>query len=160
MRNKKPNPVRESEHIIKRLGRCLPEILKNHPVVSAYIYGSVAAGSMTSLSDVDIALVLDKNCKLDAYQRLMVELDIAADIEQYCVILDTDVRIINDAPVRVQGEVVTRGKLLYTRDEDARVEYEVYTRRRYFDFQPVLKMMRESYFAHLENEIREKTPHG
>ena len=38
--------------------------------------------------------------------------------------------------------------------------YEVRTRKRYFDFQPVLAMMREAYFARLEADLRKKALHG
>jgi hypothetical protein len=46
------------------------------------------------------------------------------------------------------------------RDEDLRVEYEVYTRSRYFDFQPALEMMRQAYLQRLEAELREKGLYG
>jgi hypothetical protein len=67
-----------------------------------------------------------------------------------------DVRAINDAPIRVQGKVVTEGVLLYARDQDLRVAFEVHTHKRYFDFQPVLALMRRAYFARLETELTEK----
>lgn len=69
---------------------------------------------------------------------------------------DADVRTIDTAPLRVQGMVLTRGILLYTRDEGFRVSYEVLTRKRYFDFQPTLKMMRRAYFAQMETALKEK----
>ena len=116
----------------------------------AYVYGSVAAGCPTPLSDADIALVLDPDCKLDAYQRFMLELEIEAEIERCCGIQNTDVRSINDAPLRVQGRVLTKGLLLYSRDDEFRVSYEVQTRKRYFDFAPVLEMMRQAYFTRME----------
>jgi len=59
-----------------------------------------------------------------------------------------------------KNKVVTRGLLLYSRDEDFRVAYELYTRKRYFDFRPVLAMMREAYFACLEAGLREKALYG
>lgn len=38
---------------------------------------------------------------------------------------------------------MTKGRLLYSKDEEFRVAYETRTRKRYFDFRPVLTMMRE-----------------
>ena len=55
-----------------------------------------------------------------------------------------------------QGEVLTEGRLLYSRDEDLRVAYQVRTLKRYFDFQPTLEMMRAAYFDHLKADLREK----
>lgn len=146
--------------VIGCLRQCLPVILKHRPVLLAYVYGSVAERCPTPLSDVDIALVVSPDCGLDAYRRFMLELEIAVELEEHCGIQDVDVRSINDAPLRVQGHVVTKGLLLYSKDEDFRVAYEVRTRKRYFDFQPVLAMMRESYFARLEADLREKGLHG
>lgn len=68
----------------------------------------------------------------------MTELEISGEVEKRCKVQNVDVRAINDAPLRVQGQVVTEGVLLYARNEDLRVDFEVYTRKRYFDFQPVL----------------------
>lgn len=137
----------------------LPELLEPHPVLLAYAYGSIAAGYPTPFSDVDIALVLEPQCELDPYQRFMMELEIQAELEQRCGIRNADVRSINDAPLRVQGRVVTEGLLLYSKDETFRVTFEARTRKRYFDFQPVLRMMREAYFAQLGSEpgSRERT---
>jgi len=152
-------PQDMATQIIAGLRLHLPGILTHRPVVVAYAYGSVAAGCPTPLSDVDIALVLAPDCGLDAYQRFMLELEIEVEIERRCGIQNADVRSIHDAPLRVQGRVLTKGVLLYSRDDDFRVSYEVQTRKRYFDFQPVLAMMREAYFARLEADLAEKALH-
>jgi predicted nucleotidyltransferase len=142
--------------ILEALKAHLPSIVENRPVVLAYAFGSIVSGEMTPFSDVDVALVLAPDCELDAYQQFMLDLEIAAEIERRCGIRDVDVRSISDAPLRVQGRVLTEGVLLYCRDKNFRVAYEVNTRKRYFDFQPVLTMMRQAYFAHLEADLREK----
>ena len=150
----------EATHTIELLTQHLPDILKPHPVLLVYVYGSVAMGCPTPLSDVDIALVLAPSCRLNAYQQFMMELDIEAEIERRCGLHNADVRSINEAPLRIQGQVVTKGRLIYSKDEGFRVAYETRTRKRYFDFQPVLAMMREAYFAWLEADLREKALYG
>lgn len=42
-----------------------------------------------------------------------------------CGILEADVRVIDDAPIILRGRVVTEGILLYSRDEETRVDFEV-----------------------------------
>lgn len=142
--------------VVERLKQQLPAILQKRPVHLAYLYGSVAAGCPTPRSDVDIALVLAPDCELDAYRRFMLELEIAAEIERRCGIQNVDARSINTAPLRVQGQVLTKGVLLFSKDDDARVDYQVRTLKRYFDFQPVLAMMRQAYFVRLEADLKEK----
>jgi predicted nucleotidyltransferase len=146
----------DASQTIRDLRQHLPAILQDRPVMLAYVYGSVADGCPKPLSDVDIGLVLEPECGLNPHQRFMMELDIEAELEIHGGITNADVRSISAAPLGVQGKVLTEGVLLYSRDEDFRVEYEVRTRKLYFDFQPVLTMMREAYFEHMEADLREK----
>ena len=127
---------------------CLKEVLEAHPVVLAYLYGSAASGRATPLSDVDIALVMEEE-GFDPARRLDIELKIEDQLVQACEIADLDVRIINQAPIMVRGEVVTNGILLYSRDEVLRVEFETSTRSVYFDFMPVATMHQKATFDRL-----------
>jgi predicted nucleotidyltransferase len=152
--------ISRSEATIALLKEHLPAILEDRPVMLAYVYGSIADGCPLPTSDVDVALVWMPGDEQSAYERFREELDISIEIEKRSGIPNADVRSINDAPLRVQGKVLTAGVLLYSRDEDLRVEYEVYTRKRYFDFQPALKLLREAYFAHLEEDLKERGLYG
>ncbi len=134
----------------------LPEILDGRPGMLAYLYGSVAEGYALPDSDIDIALVLTENHGLSAYERMRLELAIGADVEDRCHLREADVRSIDDAPLMVQGTVLTEGLLLYARDEDFRVEYEVLTRKRYFDFLPVHRQMQRAYLEHMAADFRGK----
>ena len=134
------------------LQREIPAILVERPVMIVYLYGSVVGGNTLPSSDVDIGLVLDPGCVLSAYERMQLEFSIAGEIEHRCNLREADVRSIDVAPLTVQGMVVTEGILLYSRDEEFRVQYEVYTRKRYFDFMPVVEMMRTAFFEHLQQE--------
>lgn len=142
--------------VIATLREHLPEILRNRPVALAYIYGSAAIGYTTPLSDIDVALVISPDADLDAYQRVLLEMAIQGDIEHRCGIANVDVRSIDRAPLRVQGKVLTQGKLLYARSDVFRIDYETRTRKLYFDFRPVLDMMRSAYFSRLGTSLREK----
>ncbi|MEJ5197357.1 MAG: nucleotidyltransferase domain-containing protein [Anaerolineae bacterium] len=132
--------------IVERLRSALPAILQSRPVLAAYLYGSVADGHALPDSDVDIALVLLPEHHLSAYERQVLELDVAAEIEEACGIREADVRIINDAPLMAQGIVLTEGIRVFSRDDDLCAEFEVAERKRYFDFLPVVQMMRRAYF--------------
>jgi predicted nucleotidyltransferase len=150
------NPSPRLEQVLPGLKAELLAILENRPVMLAYLYGSVAEGHARPDSDVDIALVLRPDCTLSPYERMIMELDIAAEIEDRCGVREADVRSINDAPVMVQGRVLSKGIQLYSRDEAFRVNYEVHTRKAYFDFQPVAEKMREAFFAHMDAELRQR----
>jgi predicted nucleotidyltransferase len=130
----------------------IPGILNGRPVMLAYLFGSAADGTALPSSDVDIALVLEPGCNLAPYDRMKMEFDIAAEVEKKCKVNQADVRSIDSAPLTVQGTILAEGILLYSRDEELRVEYETYTRKMYFDFQPVAGMMREAFFRQLKEE--------
>jgi len=148
-----PIPV-VKEDIINKLQEELPGIFADLPVMMAYLFGSVVDDYARPSSDVDIALVLSHNYESSAYECMLMEFDIALQIEKNCGIGQADVRTINQAPLTVQGSILTEGVLLFSRDEVFRVDYEVYTRTRYFDFQPVEEMMRNAFIQ----QIREDDP--
>jgi predicted nucleotidyltransferase len=143
----------QSNEMLVLLRQILPFVLPQYPVEAAYVYGSVAQGTMTPFSDVDIALVLCES--LPSYDKLMLELDIQGAIESAIgktKLAPMDVRAINDAPLTVQGRIVQEGVLLYERDRARRVAFEVETRKRYFDFAPVARRLRDAFLQHVHQE--------
>ncbi|MBU0491984.1 MAG: nucleotidyltransferase domain-containing protein [Chloroflexi bacterium] len=147
-------PARQD--IVDRLRATLPDILAGRPVFLAYLYGSVAEDCTLPGSDVDVALVLAPRHGLSAYQRMQLELGIAAEIEQCCGLPEVDVRSVSEAPIMVQGTVLRTGVLVYSRDEDFRADFETLTRKRYFDFLPIARRMQRAYFEHMGVELRRK----
>jgi len=140
----------EANRIITRLGEVLPSILAQYPVDAAYVYGSVARGTVTPFSDVDIALLLTN--PLLPYEGLKVELAIQGDIEAACGLSPVDVRAINEAPLTVQGRILQQGILLYEGHRGRRVAFEVTTRERYFDFAPVARRLRDAFLQRVHRE--------
>ncbi|HEY4723005.1 MAG TPA: nucleotidyltransferase domain-containing protein [Anaerolineae bacterium] len=135
---------------IETLTAQLAEVLAHHPAVMlAYLFGSAATGLATPLSDIDIALVVAEN-QAAPHNRLKLELALADEIAVRCGLSQIDVRIVNEAPLVLRGQVVTDGILLFARDEDTRVEFETRTRSEYFDFLPVARQLRESFFDDIQ----------
>lgn len=140
----------QAARILAQLRRTLPSVLPSYPVDAAYVYGSVARGTVTPFSDTDIALVLSE--PLPPYKRLMLEFAIQAAIEDASDLTDVDVRAINEAPLLVRGKVVQQGILLYQRDRARRVAFEVQTRKRYFDFAPVARRLSIAFLDKVHRE--------
>ena len=141
---------RQANEIVSRLQEKAPAVLAQYPVEIAYLHGSVARGQPLPTSDIDIAVVL--NDVPPPYDRLQLELQIQAALEDGCDLTDLDVRTINHAPIIAQGRIVQEGILLYERDKAQRVAFEVLTRKKYFDFRPVAERLQEAFFK----RIREK----
>lgn len=139
---------------LSELRRVLPRILEHQPVSLAYLYGSVITGRTTPFSDVDVALQVDEN--LSPLERLKLMLRIQLDLADQADISNADVRIINDAPLVLRGRVVSDGLLVYSRDDQERVEFETTTRLRYFDYLPIHKRLQDAFFA----DLRERGLYG
>jgi predicted nucleotidyltransferase len=124
------------------LTELLGKTIKDKPVAAAYLYGSAARGEMTPLSDADIGLLI--RGPLSLLQKLDLELSVEVELASLGCGL-SDVRVVNEAPIALRGELVTEGILLYSADESERAEFETRARREYFDFLPFLERLRESY---------------
>jgi uncharacterized protein YutE (UPF0331/DUF86 family)/predicted nucleotidyltransferase len=139
----------ELNTLVKRLGDVLPQILAARPIALAYLYGSAAEDLTTSLSDVDIALVAAQST--NPGEMLEIELGVQNELMDRAGIRNADVRLVNEASLLFCGQVVSRGILLYSRDDHFRVEFETRTRRLYLDFKPIEEQVLEHLFS-LENQ--------
>jgi predicted nucleotidyltransferase len=142
------------EQLIRTLKAGLPALLQDYPVAAAYLYGSFAEGTSLPFSDVDIALVLSSE-SMAPRERLRLQLQLAVELAEAGV-AEADVRIVNQAPLMMRGQVACQGILVYSGDETARVEFETRTREEYFDFRPLARQLREAYFA----DLRQRGIHG
>ena len=105
-------------------------------ILVAYLFGSKARGSNTPESDTDIAVLLSEIPK----EMLEYYLDLTDRISK--ALLDSvDLVILNNASSMLKHQVIKFGKLLYSRDLTARVEFEAKAEKEYLDF----KRRRERY---------------
>lgn len=128
----------------------LRRVLSDTPgVLVAYLYGSHARGRVGPLSDVDVALLLDR----DLFDRGDEErrLELTAAIAQVVAPLRADVVILNDAPVALSYRVLRDGTILASRDDQARVQHWVRTVDRYLDMAPARRLLA----AGTRNRLRE-----
>jgi len=144
----------DTTSLVEMLKANMGSILELYPIELAYLYGSATAGNLTPFSDVDIALVADR--ELPPKERLKLMLGVEVKLANRCGISNADVRIINDAPLVFRGRVVCGGILLYAHDEAARIEFETKTRDAYFDYLPMHQGLQEAFFA----DVRERGLHG
>ena len=127
--------------------KAAPATFRNHPISFAYLYGSYATGTADTSSDLDIGIYITE---IPRDQYLELELSLSLEIDKtldYAV--ESEVRIINTLPLSVLGEIVTDGILIYSENEEARVEFETSVRAAYFDFLPVLRNYKRKYIEHI-----------
>ncbi len=136
--------------ILAQMREVLLPILARYPVIAAYIYGSVARGTVLPTSDVDVALVLRQS--LPPYERFQLELAIEAEIEDATGLSPIDVRVINDAPIRVRGRIIRDGILVYEGDRRQRLIWQVQTYQQFLDFEPFARRIEQAFIAHLQRK--------
>lgn len=113
-------------------------------ILVAYMFGSKSRGLHTPESDTDIAVLLSELPEnlLDYY------LDLTDRVSR--VLGDAvDLVVLNTAPPLLRHQVIKYGRVLYNRDERARVEFEARAGKEYLD----LKRRRERYDEALMEEI-------
>jgi len=104
------------------------ETIKSHPgVVAVYLFGSYAKGEQTPMSDVDIAVILDKPTP-----------ESEADVGSMAT-PEIDVVLFHRLPLHVKFEVFKHGKELFVRDEERLAEIKLEVMREYLDTSPMYR---------------------
>ncbi len=116
----------------------IKEILeKETDILFAYLFGSHARGTQNKGSDIDIAIYLKDASILerDALypSRLAIKIEkMLGENKQ------VDLRILNDSTLRFRSQVIRFGKILHSKDEGKRIDFETKALTHYYDFKPFL----------------------
>ena len=130
----------------------LNKIFKNHQVVLAYLFGSVARKRTGPLSDIDIAVLFSDKVKKDDY--FDQELSLATEIGKLLKVDRVD--IVNLKTVKnplLQHDIIFEGKPILVEDEKLRFEIENQIMKEYED----TKHLREVQNRIMREQIKEGT---
>jgi predicted nucleotidyltransferase len=109
-------------------------------VVCAWLFGSRARGDARPDSDVDVALLLDR----DPGGTLPASgIAVAGELERVLA-SPVDVVVVDLAPPDLVHRVMRDGILLLDRDPGRRIAFEVAARNRWFDLQPIIAAYRRA----------------
>jgi predicted nucleotidyltransferase len=109
-------------------------------IAAAYLYGSVARGTARDDSDVDVAVLFER----DPPQTLEgLHADLAHALEE-ALGRPVDLAILNRAPVDLAHRVLRDGVLACDANRSARIRFEVRARNEYFDLEPYLRRYRRA----------------
>jgi predicted nucleotidyltransferase len=127
-----------------------PTVFEGTPVAFAYLYGSYAKGLSHPFSDLDIGVFVEN---LDIKACLDLELSLALRFDEVLShTVQSEVRALNHLPLVVKGTILGEAEVIYSRNEDKRIEFETQVRRAYFDFLPVIQ--------HYQKAVKEKVLSG
>ncbi len=141
----------ESDHVVdmplntEALVNCLAA---QPDVLAAYLFGSYATGEARPESDVDVAVLLSGTDEMERFER---RLRLMGEVEEALGRRPADVVVLNDAPPLLAHQVLRHGRLIFERDQAARVEFEVRSGQVYTDLVPMRQFFREALF----HEVKE-----
>ena len=113
----------------------------NRPDVgAAFLFGSYGTQYQTTLSDVDIAVLFVPGTVLE----LKIELGILSDLTNMSREDDINLVILNKAPITLQFEILSTGRLL-CKKEFYLEDFQEYVCKRYADFEIDLDRFNKEY---------------
>ena len=135
---------------IEILRTAIPDILQSMPEITlVYLFGSQAEGHVGPLSDYDLGVLADQ-AESASYLRSRLAFELGRRISTKKI----DIVMLNRASVELAFAVISRGKLLYQRNDAERIEYEAKIMGLYFDYLPVLRSQRDDILGGGEYEAR------
>lgn len=147
--------LKKIEHNVRE---CFPDLIdtlkQDKDIVAVYLFGSYATGNEGPLSDVDIAILLDKEVPREEY--FDKELDLIGIINNKLKTDEVSLVLLNSAPLTIKYGTLKNAKLLYCRDNTQRINFETKTLDMYFDFSPFL----DQYDKVMYRQIREGSIYG
>jgi len=121
----------------------LREYFDAHPegVICAYLFGSAARGTARAASDVDVAVLFERD---PAPTLAGSGLRLGGELEQYLG-RPVDLVPLNRAPVDLVHRVLRDGIVVFDPHPLERIRFEVRARNAYFDLKPILDEYRRAH---------------
>lgn len=111
-------------NLFKTKNKKITEIFKKHPVLFAYVFGSFAKNKVLPFSDLDIAVYVNPVAKRDERNKIIS--DIREELEKKLK-MPQKIDLIclnNELPPMLLRNIIYEGKLVYSKDEQKRINWE------------------------------------
>lgn len=108
-------------------------------VVCVYVFGSVARGTARGRSDIDVAVLLERDPPPTLAGSAV---SLGGDLERHLG-YPVDLVVLNRASVDLVHRVLRDGLLVFDPRPRERIQFEVRARNAYFDLKPVLDRYRK-----------------
>lgn len=129
------------QDVLEKLGKIIQIIKADTDVIAFYAFGSLAAGALKPLSDLDFGVLL--NHRLDKRQRFDKHLELIGIFTGTFRTDEIDLIVMNDAPIRTAFQILKTGKMLACNDVRSLTAFHESLVKKYLDF----KSMRDAYDA-------------
>ena len=130
--------------LIERLRKAL---LPDEDILFAYLYGSAVYDPNLPIGDIDVAVYLKP---ADIKGSISKEEALTAFLISILHTDKIDLRILNELPLPLQYSILKDGKLLFSRDDLQRVDFDTSVMIRFLELKPYL----DEYRLILSQRIR------
>ena len=120
----------EKQRLLTKTRNCL---VNRSEIVFAYLYGSAVDEEL--IGDIDIAVYFTR--ETSPIQQIDITLSLSTQLSNHLG-LPIDIRPLNQTSVGFRFHVTT-GELLFSHNEDTRLEFVESTWREYQDFKPLME---------------------
>jgi len=127
----------------------IKKIFQESRVVLAYIFGSAAKKELTKLSDIDFAVVLDKTISQSKYYK--IRLFLLDRLGRIIKNKPLDVAILNNASPLLTQLVILQGKVIFCKNEDLRVSFQLKSLKEFDD----ALYLRKVYYSYLGERVKD-----
>ena len=146
--------------MIAEITEKLIKYFKEHEEIQfAILFGSLAKGKSNKMSDVDIAVMVNPDFNKSFPFGYQAEL--TTDLMQILKRDDVDVVILNKAPIALKHQILRYGKLIYIRDKQARIKFQVDAINQYEDYKVLYRVHEKAMnkrWEKLASEIKKGEP--
>lgn len=105
-------------------------------VTCCYLFGSRSGHDYRPDSDLDLAVIF---ANFDpSVHNLEKEIELQEAVSELLFPLPVDLIFLQKAPVYLQFEVISKGRVIYCTDDNFRTDFEDLVLRNYLDFKPFL----------------------
>ena len=117
---------------MSKLQHTLNAVCRKYPEIAfAYLFGSYATGEQTALSDIDIAIYLNKPSTFSFNRLLLFHGDCCRVLQRN----DIDILVLNTTRnLILLKEIITMGKIIYNINQELLDDFEVRTLHVVHDF--------------------------
>jgi predicted nucleotidyltransferase len=116
---------------------------KRKDVIFAYLFGGLAKGDATPLSDVDIAVYLD-----EGVDCIEAKLDILEDLIDILNTDEIDLIVLNQSSLSLKMNVIRSNRLIVDKQPFTRHAHDSLVMRKYFDYSRLESAILKRRFYH------------
>jgi len=128
---------------------------QNNEVLVLYLFGSQLTTDTDKFSDIDLGVVFCNSAKEKIF-RSNFYINFKSDIKDFFDFREIDLIFMQKAGIKIKFNIVCNGEVLFSRDDNKRLDYEDMIIRKGLDFNKEMEL----HYKELEESIIEEDSYG